>query len=96
MSMMEDPTDAVEPTRRVSSRRNFMAKIGATALVATAIIVGKASPALATYKCGCCHLAYTSRCPVNWCLLNGDWVWYCGKCTCCEAYWATCSASACC
>ncbi len=94
MSVMEEHDHPVE-TGRKTNRRHFMAKVGGTALVAAAIVMGKASPASA-YPCGCCDLAYTLRCPVSWCLFNGDWLWYCGGCTCCEAHWTTCSASNCC
>ncbi|WP_163509070.1 hypothetical protein [Fodinicola acaciae] len=77
------------------TRRRFM-KVGATGLAAAALVMAKASPAMATYPCGCCNLAYTARSSVEWCLVNGDWLWYCGSCTCCEADWATASASNCC
>jgi hypothetical protein len=99
MSTMDDDTGgtvgSVSWTKSKGSRRNFMARVGGVALIAAALVVTKASPASA-YPCGCCNLAYTRRCPVNWCLFNGDWVWYCGSCTCCEAHWTRCSASQCC
>ena len=83
-----------------STRRSMLARVGGVALVATAIMVSKASPAHAAYPCRCCNLAYTRRCGVNWCLFNGDWLWYCTSggrsCTCCEADWTHCSASNCC
>src|SRR5437764_14673679 len=85
-----------EPPAWKDNRRNVRAKVGAKALVAAAIVMGKAAPANAAYACGCCHLAWTRRCSVSWCLFNGDWVWYCGSCTCCEANWTQCSASQCC
>lgn len=95
MSMMDDGDPRVGAARSVT-RRHLMARVGSTALIAAAIVFGRGSPAGATYPCGCCDLAFRARCPVNWCLFNGNWLWNCGNCTCCEAYDAPCSASNCC
>lgn len=79
-----------------TTRRGFIARIGETGLLAAATVMMGASPASATYPCGCCNLEYADRSSLEWCLFGGDWSWTCPGCTCCEAYWAGASASNCC
>jgi hypothetical protein len=80
--------------RRVSSRRGFVAKLGARALAMTAAVFGLDGPAVGQDGSGC-NLCYesTDDC-VGQCSLDGGAVWcwqsaFYPDLFCCECYFGT-------
>ncbi len=88
-------------TDKPDSRRGFLRAAGALGVATAAATMLPKTTASAHSAHGCCYLAPGSNhSGVNWCLFNGEYVWYCnnsggGQCTCCEAYWTNISASNC-
>ena len=82
-----------------STRRRFLARLGASGLFAATAIFARSVPAFATCDGHCCNLIYCpGNVPYNWCALHGYYVWNCpdgtGRtCSCCEC--DGCSAQDC-
>jgi hypothetical protein len=73
------------------SRRGFLAKVGATGLVAAAAVFGRSTPAFAA-NYGCCNLAFSPSINVPQCQSGSNYTWGCALsntpprsvCYCCE------------
>lgn len=90
MSQLED-TQA--PRRHPATRRGFLAGVGGTGLATAAALFGRATPAYATVKAGCCDLCFSSSPThtLSQCQTGTHYLWSCAyggngslRCYCCE------------
>lgn len=87
------------PGKRHITRLGFFGRVGAVGLAVAAGVATRGRPASAS-NWYCCNLIYVPpNCGDNWCVVNGDYNWYCtnpngSQCDCCEA-WGSCSSSSC-